>query len=613
MAKVVSEPSLLDRVLAAARIGENDDWEFKSSKGGFPGSFWETYGAMANSAGGTIVLGVVEKDGNATLDGVDASLLEKHKKTLWDGLNNKGIVSRNLLASSQVEAQQVNSGWLLVVRIPQASRKERPVYKGLNPFGGTFKRNHEGDYKCTDEEVRRMFADAGDMPVDARILDGLKFSDLDRASIKEFRNRFSSTKSTHPWLALNDKGLVEKLGGWRKDNQDGKEGVTLAGMLMFGKHQLIISPGVAPTYMVDYRDFRGRGSPEDRWTDRLYPDGTWEANLFQFYQRCWPKLVADLKVPFALKAGQRIDETPVHVALREAFVNALIHADYSVGGGIVVERHEDRYEFGNPGTLLVSEAQLRQGGVSECRNRSLQRMFMLIGGGEQAGSGYARIQSGWKSQHWRSPRLTTQSPPDRVKLDMPMVSLMPQEVFATLRETMGPAFEKLTEKERLALATAMIEDEVTNARMQDLVTDHSSDITKILRGLVQKGHLEAANQRRWTRYRLPEEWGIVGVQDRLPLPTQEKAALSPVSGERAEVTLERVRKVGAAAAALEASILKFCSGHFRTLREISDAVGRRPPRLRDNYITPLVNEGRLVRRYPDAPGHPQQAYRTAGT
>ncbi len=622
------DPTLFDRVLAAARIGENDDWEFKSSKGGFPGSFWETYSALANSAGGTIVLGAAEKEEDIAMDGVDAALLEKHKKTLWDSLNNKGVISRNLLANSQVEPLQVDNGWLLAIRIPQATRKERPVYKGQNPFGGTFKRHHEGDYKCSDEEVRRMFADASDTPADARILDGFKFSDLDRASIRAFRNRFASTKSNHPWLTLSDKGLVEQLGGWRKDNQDNKEGLTLAGILMFGKHQAIISPGAAPTYVVDYRDFRGRARPQDRWTDRLFPDGTWEANLFQFYQRCWPRLVADLKVPFALKAGQRIDDTPVHVALREAFVNALIHADHSVGGGIVVERYDDRFQFGNPGTLLVSEIQLRQGGVSECRNRSLQRMFMLIGGGEQAGSGYARIQEGWESQHWRAPRLTTQHGPDRINLDMPMISLMPRETFEFLRQKIGPTFDKIDERGRLALATASLEGDVTNTRMQDLVSDHPADITKVLRGLVNQGFLEAGNQRRWTRYSLPTEIAAAS-QASLPLPhegealTPEGGDLTPEGGGRTpeggggedelKALIERSRQIGAPAAVVEAAVLKLCSGQFMTLRELAQALGRKPARLRENYITPLAADGKLVRKFPDVPGHPAQAYRTAGT
>ena len=59
---------LLDSILEAARVGETTDWEFKSARGGFPGSFWETYSAMANSEGGVIILGVREKDGIAHLD-----------------------------------------------------------------------------------------------------------------------------------------------------------------------------------------------------------------------------------------------------------------------------------------------------------------------------------------------------------------------------------------------------------------------------------------------------------------------------------------------------------------------------------------------------------------
>lgn len=46
--------------------------------------------------------------------------------------------------------------------IPCASREQKPVFRTTNPYNGTFKRNYEGDYKCTEKEVQRMFADAND-------------------------------------------------------------------------------------------------------------------------------------------------------------------------------------------------------------------------------------------------------------------------------------------------------------------------------------------------------------------------------------------------------------------------------------------------------------------
>ena len=211
---------LLDRILDAVRVGENDDWEFKSAKGGFPASVWETYSAMANSAGGTIVLGVAERGGTAALDGVSSGQLAKLTKTFWDQHNNRQIINRPLLASGDVQPVQINdSGWLLTIRVRPAGRHERPIYRGQNPLDGTFKRRHEGDYRCSPDEVGRMIADADNIPADARILDGFGLDDLDEPSLRKFRNRFAAAKPGHPWLDLSGTDQLDKLGACRTDRE----------------------------------------------------------------------------------------------------------------------------------------------------------------------------------------------------------------------------------------------------------------------------------------------------------------------------------------------------------------------------------------------------------
>ena len=87
------------------------------------------------------------------------------------------------------------------------------------------------------------------------------------------------------------------------------------------------------------------------WIDPA-PDGTWNANLFQFYLRVITKLYDGLKVPFALDEGQyRSSEGPVHEAVREALVNALVHADLLGKTGIRIIKHRSGFEFVNPGLL----------------------------------------------------------------------------------------------------------------------------------------------------------------------------------------------------------------------------------------------------------------------
>jgi len=378
---------------------------------------------------------------------------------------------------------------------------------------------------------------------------------------------------------------------------------------MFGKDRAIRDPEAAPAYFADYRE---KLDPATRWSDRVYPDGSWEANLFQFYKRVWPKLSAGLPTPFQLEGNMRRDETPAHEALREAFVNALIHADYSAPGGVVLERHPDRFVLENPGTMLVSFEQFRRGGVSECRNKSLQKMFLMIGGGEQAGSGVDKIRTGWRSRHWRAPFFNVQAQPDRMKLTLPMVSLIPEETLASLRRKFGARLDALTPPEVQSLATAAIEGAVSNARLQELLADHPVDISSMLRRLCEQGYLVSDNRRRWTSYRLTasDSSDLPGSLSDLPgsLPETMAGQQELLRAMAAPVA----SKGKAPASEVRAVILKLCQGRCLQVETLAVLLQRNAKNLRHQYLAPMVREGLLKFRYPESPTRPDQAYTTGG-
>lgn len=190
------------KLYALVQKGESAEVEFKSARGGFPGSFWESYSAFANTNGGTIILGVQEKDGKFLFDGLSEETVLKYKKNFWDNAHNRGKVSVCLPHEQDVEVKEMDGVYLLICHIPRAEYNMRPVYLTTNPMGNTYRRNHEGDYLCTDAEVRRMFADAEheSHPQDAIIRKGftLEYA-IDLPSLHQYRQLFASLHPTHPW------------------------------------------------------------------------------------------------------------------------------------------------------------------------------------------------------------------------------------------------------------------------------------------------------------------------------------------------------------------------------------------------------------------------------
>jgi len=604
---------------------EGSDLEYKSARGGLPGDLWPTYSAFANTDGGVILLGVAERpDGGIDVHGVE----HPHKliKDFWNAVNNKSKVNRNLLKSADVAIIPLDAPGRSVVRIDvrRADRHERPVYVGADPLTGSYRRNYEGDYHCTEAEVRRMFADQSDESQDSRILAHFTLDDLHADSIRQFRNRWASRSPNDPWLAEDDRGLLAKLGGWRLDRSTRKEGLTVAGLLMFGKSQAIIDPAAVPGFHLDYRE-RFSEDPAIRWTDRVFDDGSFECNLFQFFQRVIVKLSSGpgVKQPFQVDAqGYRQTTTPVHEALQEALVNALIHGDYMGQGGVIIDRYVDRMEFSNPGTLLLSREQLSRGGVSECRNKSLQRMFQKLGVGDKLGSGIDKIRSSWKSCHWQSPILKETSRPDRVVLSLPMVSVLPDEALAGLVRQFGEArISLLSPDEVQTLATTAQEGDVSNQRMQDLLSLHRVDITSLLRKLVREGFLIADGIGRGRHYVLASattKGGGNSPPSEVNSPPSEVNSPPSEANSRPSNPLSRLEEIaGAVRKQKRASqndvrrvILALCSEEYLSIQQLANLLGRAPEKLREKFVSELVREGKLVLRFPDIPNHPDQAYRT---
>lgn len=132
-------------------------------------------------------------------------------------------------------------------------------------------------------------------------------------------------------------------------------------------------------------------------------------------------MTEDLPKPFKLEGIQRIDETPVHKAVREAFVNLIIHADYLMDAGTLkIIKKNKSFEFTNPGILKLPIEDIFRGGNSKPRNPHMQTMLRMVGFGDNAGSGFPTILATWEEEGWIQPELVENTTLNQVTLVLQM-------------------------------------------------------------------------------------------------------------------------------------------------------------------------------------------------
>lgn len=385
-----------EELLERLRGVEWADFEVKAAQRGIPEDSYKTVSAFSNSSGGWLVFGVAERRGSFEIVGVPDP----------DGMQNSflGTCRSADKFSRPIEVRPrlhtFGERPVLAFYIGPAPRFDKPVQVKVERRWETFIRVGSGDHRCTRIEEARFLRDASLETFDSVTFEGASVEDLDSPSVDWFRANLGrrSPEQAHPELDLA--GFLSEIGLLRGGGE-----VTNAAALMFGKDRLLarLKPGGLVDFRVLHSDFTSE-SPEQRWDDRELG----ERNLVVTLRSLFERLRRLVPQPFEVNArsGERRDDSPDYISVREALVNLLVHQDYS-------DRHRtarilwfrDATVFENPGDSFAELPAMLDGGSSQVRNPILVRLFRQAGYAEQAGSGIPKIVHTWRAAHRAPPAI----------------------------------------------------------------------------------------------------------------------------------------------------------------------------------------------------------------
>lgn len=282
---------------------------------------------MVNGGGGTVVFGVNDKAkgrANAILGVPPEVDVNRLKKAVYDSTDPK------LTPVFQELAVPEGTGRLIIMQ----------VYSGLPPYTdtsgqGTIRIGKECQ-PLTGTLRRKIMTETGETDFTAGDVPGAVEPLISAAAMERLREAAAREKAPNDLLQKTDWDLLSAIGLVRNGH------LLRAGLLLAGNPEAIREhfPGYVWTHlrMATDTDYTDRGDGYDaipmaleRILDRIMADNpitTVKQGLFHFEIRTYPE-----------------------IALREALLNAIVHADYRIHGPILVKQFKDRLEISNPGGL----------------------------------------------------------------------------------------------------------------------------------------------------------------------------------------------------------------------------------------------------------------------
>ena len=353
--------------------------------------------AFSNFEGGMVLLGI-EDDG--TVSGLARANLEEWVMTACRDKIRPGIIPFFETIKNMEPDKDV-----AIVRVPRGADVHSQWHNNRNTY---YIRVGTQSREPTPQELSRLFQQRGTFRADLRPVSGATLNDLDHRRLADYFDRVrqqdvpkDSDDAGWQTLLVNTEIMVE-------------EGVTLSGMLLFGKTpnrflpqagiDAAAFPGVEKDYAARERaTLRGPMTPLMGKNGDIVESGLVE-QAFEFVRR-------NTSVTAALEGGVRRVEKPTYPAeaVREAIVNALIHRDYLLAlTDIELAIYENRLEVTSPGKLPngITPERMRAG-TRASRNQLLKDVMRDYGYLEHMGMGVPRkIIRGMREHNHSDPDLT---------------------------------------------------------------------------------------------------------------------------------------------------------------------------------------------------------------
>ena len=282
--------------------------EYKECQNGIYDDVYETVCSFSNRYGGYIIMGV--KDSGIPI-GLNRNMIKDMKKNFVNQLNNSDKMSPTLYLS--IEEFEYDGMMLLWVYVPPTSTVEKCANR-------IYDRNEDGDMDITDSpiQLQNMYNRKSNTYVEHKIFPYVSLDDLRLDLMNKVRNLVKSRKPDHDWLQMSDQDILKCAGLWEKDFSSGVQGYNLAGVLLFGKDEVIRS--CCPGYVTDaiYRV-----ENLDRYDDRLQV----ATNLIESYELLMEFVTKHTSDKFFLV--DNVNTSIRDLIAREVIGNILVHRDFS--------------------------------------------------------------------------------------------------------------------------------------------------------------------------------------------------------------------------------------------------------------------------------------------